>query len=36
MFFIMTASVLRSSSAGLNITNSVPASFSAGTWPGGV
>jgi DNA-binding CsgD family transcriptional regulator len=36
MFFIMTACVLRSSSAGLKSTSSVPASCSAGTWPGGV
>jgi hypothetical protein len=36
MFFIMTASVLRSSSAGLKITNSVPGSCFTGTWPGGV
>ena len=36
MFFIMTASVLRSSSAGLNITISVPGSCFTGTWPGGV
>jgi hypothetical protein len=36
MFFIMTASVSRSSSAGLNITNSVPGSCFTGTWPGGV
>ena len=34
MFFIMTASVLRSSSAGLNITTSVPGSCFTGTWPG--
>jgi hypothetical protein len=35
MFFIMIASVLRISSAGLNITNSVPGSCFTGTWPGG-
>jgi hypothetical protein len=36
MFFIMTASAVRSSSLGLNDTNSVPGSFCTGTWPGGV
>ncbi len=36
MFFIITASVLCSSSAGLNITISVPGSCLTGTWPGGV
>jgi hypothetical protein len=35
-FFIMTASVLRSSSAGLKITTSVPGSCFTGMWPGGV
>lgn len=32
----MTSSVLRSSSAGLNITNSLPGSCLTGTCPGGV
>ena len=36
MFLIMTASAVRSSSLGLNDTNSVPGSFVTGTWPGGV
>ena len=36
MFFIMTASAVRSSSLGLNHRISVPGSFSTGMWPGGV
>jgi len=36
IFFIMTASAVRSSSLGLNDTNSVPGSFCTGMWPGGV
>ena len=36
MFCIITASVSRSSSAGLNCTISVPGSCFTGTWPGGV
>jgi hypothetical protein len=36
MFFIMTASAVRSSSVGLKNTNSVPGSCFTGTWPGGV
>ena len=36
MFFIMTASVLRNSSAGLKVTISVPGSCFTGTCPGGV
>jgi hypothetical protein len=35
-FFIMTASAVRSSSVGLNDTNSVPGSFCTGMCPGGV
>ena len=35
-FLIMTASAARSSSLGLNHTNSVPGSCCTGTWPGGV
>jgi hypothetical protein len=36
MFFIMTASAVRSSSLGLNHKISVPGSLFTGTWPGGV
>ena len=36
MFLSMTASAARSSSLGLNHTNSVPGSCCTGMWPGGV
>ena len=35
IFLAITSSVFLSSSAGLNITSSVPAAWSTGTWPGG-
>ena len=36
MFFIMTASAVRSSALGLNHKISMPGSLFTGTWPGGV